>query len=311
MIRIGILGYGNLAKALEKQIDANNKMQLIAIFSRRAIQNSILGYPIYSREELDRFKGKIDMLILCTGSQSDLSNDALLYSQKFCTINTFDTHSNIYSLYKNLDEICKKNNTFSILSTGWDPGLFSIEKCIFQSILNKPSSSFWGKGVSLGHSQAVRQLDGVADAISFTIPHKKDIKKAYKGKATNNEHLRKVYVVSNNKKHNIKIDKQIKNLPHYFKGQNTIVKFVSKTRLGFLKTQKHKGNLICATKKDKLWLKVDMKSNANFTAKVVIMYIQAFKRLTKKYPSGAYTPLHFSPLDTSIFGKEMSIKKFC
>lgn len=311
MIRIAILGYGNLAKALEQQINCISKLQLVAIFSRRPIQNSILGYPIYPREKLDDFKGKIDVLILCTGSQSDLISDALLYSQKFCTINTFDTHSNIYSLYKTLNEICKKNNTFSILSTGWDPGLFSMEKCIFQSILNNPCNSFWGKGVSLGHSQAVRQIDGVYDAISFTIPRKNDIKKAYKGKAKNSEHIRKVFIVSKDKNLNTKITKQIKKLPHYFKGQNTIVKFVSNTKLRFIRTQKHQGNLICATKKDKIWLKVEMKNNANFTAKIVIMYIQAFKRLIKKYPSGAYTPLHFSPIDTSIFGEELSIKKFC
>lgn len=311
MIKIGILGYGNLAKALERQISCTSKLQLVAIFSRRKIQTSILGYPIYHREQLDSFKGKIDVLILCTGSQSDLSNDALLYSQKFCTINTFDTHSNIYSLYKSLDEICKNNNTFSILSTGWDPGLFSIEKCIFQSILNKPCNSFWGKGVSLGHSQAIRQIDGVVDAISLTIPNKKDIKNAYKGKAENSGHLRKVYVVSKDRNLNTKIDKQIRNLPHYFKGQNTKVKFVSGTKFKLIKTQKHQGNLICATKKDKLWLKAEMKNNANFTAQIVLMYVKAFKKLIKKYPAGAYTPLHFSALDISSLSEDMSIKKFC
>lgn len=311
MIKVAILGYGNLAKALEKQIDENIKMQLVGIFSRRAIQRSILGYPIYSRGQIDSFKGKIDVLILCTGSQSDLMHDALLYSQNFCTINTFDTHSNIFMLYKNLDEICKKHNTFSILSTGWDPGLFSIEKCLFQNILGTKCNCFWGKGVSLGHSQAVRELDGVADAISFTIPNKKNIKKAYNGKLVENNHLRKVYVVSKNSQLNAKIAKQIKSLPHYFKGQNTIVKFVSKTRLKFLKTQKHQGNLICVTKKDKLWLKVKMKSNAQFTAKIVLMYVAVFKKLMKKYPAGAYTPLHFSALDISPFSADASIKKFC
>lgn len=311
MIKIGILGYGNLAKALEKQIDANNKMQLIAIFSRRAIQNSILGYPIYSRDQINDFRGKIDVLILCTGSQSDLEQDAVEYSQNFCTINTFDTHSNIYSLYKSLDEICKKHNTFSILSTGWDPGLFSIEKCIFQNILDTECKCFWGKGVSLGHSQAVRKIDGVVDAVSFTIPRKVDIKKAYSAKAVDNKHLRKVYVVSKDKTLNDKISKQIKTLPHYFKGQNTTVKFVGSTALKIIKTQKHQGNLICATKKDKFWLKVEMKNNAQFTAKIVLMYVRAIKKLIKKYPAGAYTPLHFSPLDISAYSENLSIKKFC
>lgn len=311
MIRVSILGYGNLGRALEDQIMCTSNIKLVAIFSRRDLTLSDKGNPIYHKDNVEKFKNKIDLLILCSGSQSDLTTDAQRYSAMFNTINTFDTHSNILSLYKTLDCICKKHNTLSIISTGWDPGLFSIEKCIFYNILHTQCKCFWGKGVSLGHSQAVRQIDGVIDAVSFTIPNKSKMKKAYRGENTDNNHLRKVYVASKDKCLNLKIANKIKGIPHYFKGQNTVVKFVNKTTLKLLKSNKHKGNLICSTKQDKIWLKVEMKNNAKFTAKIVLMYINAFKKILKKYSTGAYTPLHFSPMDISCFSEENSIKKFC
>ena len=309
---VAILGYGNLGKALEELILLESNICLVGIFSRRNNVSSKFNTPVYKRKQLLQFKGKIDLLILCGGSQNDIINDAQYYSKHFNTINTFDTHELIPKLFNKLNNIAKQSNHVAILSAGWDPGLFSVTKVTFSSILNKPCTCFWGKGVSMGHSQAVKNLEHVTDAISITIPNKNAKNSLLKNQQIKAPlHSRKVYVVSKHNSLNKNIKNKIVNMPHYFKNQKVSVRFVSAEKLNKLKTLNHMGEVICTTPNNLLYLKIKMNNNAMLTAKIILSYTRVIKTLIKKYDSGAYTPLHFSPLDLSTLSEIETIKKFC
>ncbi len=311
-INVGILGYGNLGKAVEIQLLQEKNIKLVGIFTKR--ENTISKYntPVYSRQNLLNFVHKIDILVLCSGSQSDMLYDAPFYTKHFNTINTFDTHSLISQMFIKLNKIAKTNNHIAILSTGWDPGLFSYIKAIFSTILNTSCICFWGKGVSMGHSQAVKQIPNVCNAISYTIPNKKAKKLAIKGLQPNSDlHSRLVYIVAKHSKYKKSIKKLVLNMPHYFKGQKVAINFVNSKRLNKIKVLSHKGEIICSTKDNYLHLKISLKSNPQFTACIVASYVRAFKNIKNKYTSGAYTPLHFSPMDLSLLTELQTIKKYC
>ena len=303
-IRVAIWGYGNLGKAIEQQIINETTIKLVAIFSNQNNVKSPLDCPIYNKTTILNFKNKIDLLILCCGSKNNLVADLNFLCQHFNTINTFDNHKEIANLFMQIDKKSKASNHISIISSGWDPGLFSYFKTMFYSILQTPCTTLWGKGVSLGHSNAVKQIAGVANAISFTIPCKTNpIKNSY--------HKRLVYVSKNKQVQKRNIKQQILNMPHYFKGQKVKIKFVSLNRLNKIKTFKHQGQVICSTKLNKLTLSAQMQSNPQFTALIVLSYVRAFFKIKHKYLCGAYTPLHFSPLDLCVQSEIKSIKQFC
>lgn len=312
-IKVAILGYGNLGKAIEQQIISNEpNIKLVAIFTKRDNLSSAFNTPIFNRKYILKFKNDIDLLILCSGSQSDMLSDAPYFAKHFNIINTFDTHSLIAPLYSKLNSISKKSKHIAILSTGWDPGLFSIARLTFANILKKDCTCFWGKGVSMGHSQAVKHLNFVEDAISITAPCSKALKAIYKNKPLPKDlHYRKVYVVSQNKHKNSQIQSQIKNMPHYFKNQKVQVKFVSQKSLNNIKNLKHKGEVFCSSANGTIQLKVNMPSNPNFTACIVLSFARSFKNIQNKYKYGAYTPLHFAPIDFATQPTFKTIKKYC
>ena len=310
-IKVAIVGYGNLGKAIEQQVLNEKNIKLVAIFSRRNIKAKS-STPVYATSQILKFKNKVDLLILCNGSQSDMFLDAQTLSKHFNTINSFDTHSKIPLLYKKLDYIAKKTGHIAILAVGWDPGLFSTIKAMFSNISNSPSICFWGKGISLGHSQAARQIENVKDAISLTLPNNKAKSAALTNKPINSLlHKRQVFVVSKKTSYNSSIRQQILNLPHYFKGQDVDIKFVSQQKLNKLKNLKHKGEVICSTPSHLMHLKVVMQSNPEFTAKIMLSYVCAFKNIQNNHGFGAYTPLHFSALDLSPDSTFKTIKKYC
>ena len=317
-INIGIVGYGNLGKAVEQIVLSRNDCNLVAIFSRRLVKSQY-NTTIENYENLSFYKNKIDIMLLCGGSFNDLekqSRETLLY---FDCINTFDNHTKIASEYKQLNSLAKKAKHRLIMSCGWDPGLFSIIRSLFYAYSNNPPSVFWGKGISMGHSDAIRKTYNVFDAIEFTIPNKSAIKLARKGRLNEDEilHFRDCFVVAEKKYHKT-IENQIKNIPHYFKGQPTKVTFVSNEELLNLKSKfSHKGEIISNFKtldgsKCNLNFKLDIESNPSFTATIMVRYIDAIINLKVNNKSGAFTPLDIpvSYLFKSDFHDKI-IEKLC
>ena len=315
---IGIIGYGNLGKAVEQILLSRNDCNLVAIFSRRIVKSQF-NTTIESYENISFYKEKIDIMMLCGGSFGDLekqTSDALLY---FDCINTFDNHKKLSSEYKRLDKLAKTTKHRLIMSCGWDPGIFSIIRSLFYSVSSIPPSVFWGKGISMGHSDAVRRIENVSDGIEFTIPNTESIKLAKKGMLTGDEvlHFRKCFVVAEKKYHK-RVEKQIKNIPDYFKGQPTTVDFVSNIELLKLKSKmSHKGEIIStfsAFDNSKCFLnfKLKVESNPSFTATIMSRYIDAIVNLKNQNKVGAFTPID---IPICYLFKESShdkiIKEFC
>ena len=297
-INIGIVGYGNLGKAVERNLLTSKDFNLVAIFSRRLIKSNF-NTPVESYENFVNYKNKIDIMLLCGGSKSDLEIQTPEISKYFDTINTFDNHSKISSEYKKLNKLAKSSNRRIIICSGWDPGIFSMIRGLFLAISKQESYTFWGKGISMGHSDAIRQVHNVDDGIQFTIPNKDAIKLARNGKLDNNtsRHFRECFVCAD-KKHQTKIESTIKNIPNYFKGQPTKVNFVSAEKVMKLKSNmSHKGFIInsfktAAGSKCKMEFSVSMKSNPEFTSRIVIAYTRAVINLKNKNVSGAFTSLN-------------------
>lgn len=296
-INVGIVGYGNLGKALEKEILKNRNYNLVAIFSRRTIKSNF-NTLVESYDSYVQYKGKIDIMFLCGGSIYDLESQTPEISKTFNTINTFDTHAKIQTQLELLSQISKENETISIISCGWDPGIFSIARALFSAISNFDVYTFWGKGISMGHSDALRRVEGVVDGVQFTVPNKEAIKLAKLGKLDNNIHLhyRDCYIVSHDTDE-IKIENTIKNIPNYFAGQPTKVSFVNSKELIKLKKKLyHKGEVISyLSDSNKNYFKLDFKakmsSNPTFTAKIMIAYSKAVINMMNKKIFGAFTPL--------------------
>lgn len=317
-INIGIVGYGNLGKAIEQVILAKNDFNLVAIFSRRLIQSKF-NTPVENYENITNYKNKIDVLLLCGGSFGDLEKQTSELVKDFDCINSFDTHNKILNELEKLDEIAKISNHRVIMSCGWDPGIFSNIRALCYSLSGEKPAVFWGKGISMGHSEAIRNIKDVLDGIEFTIPNTLVMKQARKGKLAGNEqlHFRQCYVVAE-KKHQKQIEKQIKNIPNYFKGQPTSVEFVSqKTLLKLRNKMSHKGDIISKFKtihgsNSLIEFKLKINSNPNFTAEVMAGYIYAITNLRQKNQVGAYTPLDIPTID--LFDskhRKQIIEKLC
>lgn len=315
MVNIGICGYGNLGKAVEKLSTLNKNLNLVAIFSRRQTTASVPVLPIACAPQ---YKDKIDIMIMCGGSDRDLAEQSPLFAQNFNIIDTFDTHARISEHKNTVDSACKANGTCAIVSCGWDPGIFSIFRTIFSQIFDA-TTCFWGKGISLGHTNAIKQIDGVKNAKQFTIPLKKAKKHAFLGKSINFPlHKRVCYVTSNshNKRQNSQIEKAIKSLPNYFLGQPTKVKFVSeKTLLKKYSSFAHCGEIISTSntlnKKFSAHFILKMQSNPLFTAKIILAYVPALLNLKQNNKAGAFTPLEIPPCYLTSDPISSAITKFC
>ncbi len=297
MLNIGIIGYGNLGKAAEQIILSHHDLKLVAIFSKRNVKSKF-NTLIENYDNITLYKNRIDVMLLCGGSFDELdkqTSDALIY---FDCINTFDNHKRVLLEYQRLNNLAKITKHRLIMSCGWDPGLFSIIRTLFYAISETKPAVFWGRGISMGHSDAIRRTPKVLDGIEFTIPNKETLCLARKGKLSDDEtrHLRECFVVAEKKYHKI-IDKNIKNIPDYFRGQPTTIKFVSRQELLHLKSKlSHKGEIITHFKTlsgDKTYLNFKLKtaSNPSFTATIMVKYIEAIYNLKQNQQCGAFTPL--------------------
>lgn len=302
-INVGIVGYGNLGKAAEKAVLANKGLSLVAIFSRRLVC-SPYSTKIESYENFKNYQGKIDVMLLCGGSHSDLIIQTPEIAKYFDVINTFDTHKKIPEEFDQLNKIASSSGTRAIMSCGWDPGIFSMMRAMFFVLSDNLPVTFWGKGISMGHSDAARRVENVEDAVEFTIPNAEALKLARAGKPTENLplHFRECYVVAK-PKHQPKIECEIKNIKNYFKGQPTKVNFVSREELLKLKSKMlHKGEVISTFKtiqdtKCKLSFAASMQSNPDFTANIMTKFIGACLSLKEQGKCGAFTPLDISMSD--------------
>lgn len=280
-INVGVVGYGNLGKAVAQQLKNHEIFNLVGVFSRRDVPHTI---PI---SKILNFKDKIDLLFICSGSQSDLETQESVLIKHFNTIDSYDNHNRLKEHISNIDIIAKEHKKIALCSFGWDPGLFSLMRGLFYGLGFTPYS-FWGKGTSQGHTQAIKQIEGVVDAIQFTIPNEECIEKLKNGDEIDNFnlHSRECFVVCN--KHDEKrIEQEIITMPDYFKGYKTKVNFVSIDELNRLKSFSHKGQVL--TKNNVLNFSLNLHSNPDFTASVLIAYASSFAILKEKQMFGAHT----------------------
>lgn len=281
-IRVGIVGYGNLGKAVERQLLKNDMFELVGIFSKRSLPNTI------SYDQIEEYKDNIDLLFLCGGSQNELEKQGIRLIENFNIVESYDNHARLKSYISKIDRLAKKNKKVALCSFGWDPGLFSFMRGLFDSIGFKPYT-FWGKGLSQGHTQAIKNIDGVIDGLQFTIPNDKIKTKIRSGQEFMQSkafHKRLCYVVAKScEKERIK--REIITMPDYFDGYETRVNFVSQKKLDALRSFAHRGEVM--TQSNIMNFSLSLPSNPYFTAAVNVAYSLAIKKLlfSKKY--GAYT----------------------
>ena len=317
MIRIGICGYGNFGKGVEKAIKYNPDMELVGIFSRRDIQTK---EPLIKIEEFEKNKKNIDVVIMCGGSATDLPEQVPMFAKLYNTVDSFDTHKNIPEYYDTVDKINKQSNTVSLISAGWDPGLFSINRLYSEAIIpNGKTYTFWGKGVSQGHSDAIRRIKGVKNAIQYTIPIEKAIEQIRNKKLpelTNREkHIRECYVVLEENADKDEVQEKIKSMKNYFLEYDTIVHFITEEELKTNHSKMPHGGFVihsgATSEKNKQVIEYSLKldSNPEFTASVLVAYARAVYRLSLKGEYGAKTVLDISPVLISPKTRQRIIKE--
>ena len=316
-IRIGIAGYGNLGKGVECAIMQNPDTELYGIFTRRdpkSLKPLTDGAKVFGIDSITEHKNDIDVLIICGGSATDLPHQTPQLAESFNVIDSFDTHANIPKHFENVDKASRKAGKVAVISVGWDPGMFSLNRLYAASILpDGKDYTFWGKGVSQGHSDAVRRIDGVLDARQYTIPVESALERVRNGEnpelTTREKHTRECFVVAEEGADKERIEREIKTMPNYFSDYDTTVHFISEEELmrdhagiphgGFVirsgKTgiNKDKNHII------EYSLKLD--SNPEFTASVLVAYARAAYRMNKEGQTGCKTvfdvpPAYISPL---------------
>lgn len=319
-IKVGIVGYGNLGKGVELALSHNPDFSLEAIFTRRDVSQLKSDSKIVHISKIKEYKGKIDVMILCGGSATDLPQQCPEIAANFNTIDSFDTHARIPEYFESVDKVAKNAGTLSIISIGWDPGLFSLTRVLAQSVLpNGKEYTFWGKGVSQGHSDAIRRVEGVRNGIQYTVPVEKAIERVRAGEnpelAVSQKHERVCYVVPKEGANTKKIEKDIINMPNYFADYDTEVHFVTEEEFSAQHTGMPHGGFVIRTgntdeeNKQKIEFNLQLSNNPQFTASVIVAYARALYRLSKKGETGARTifdipPVYMSPKSPEELRKE-------
>lgn len=310
-IKIGIVGYGNLGRGVECAIRQNPDMELAAVFTRRnpdSVKPLTEGVKVYSVDDAENMTDKIDVMILCGGSATDLPVQTPEFARLFNTVNSFDTHAKIPEHFDAVDAAAKEGNKISIISVGWDPGMFSLNRLYANAILPQGKDyTFWGKGVSQGHSDAVRRIEGVKDAKQYTIPKEEALKAVRAGEnpdlTTRQKHLRECFVVAEEGADHAKIEESIKTMPNYFDEYDTIVHFISEEEMKRDHSGIPHGGFVIRSGKTgwngenshviEYSLKLD--SNPEFTSSVLAAYARAAYRLSKEGQTGCKTVFDIAP----------------
>ncbi|MCI5936671.1 MAG: diaminopimelate dehydrogenase [Eubacterium sp.] len=310
-MKIGILGYGNLGRGVECAIKQNPDMELVAVFTRRAPETvSILtkDAAVCSVADVEQWKDKIDVMILCGGSATDLPEQTPKYAELFNVVDSFDTHARIPEHFENVDRAAKKSGHVGIISVGWDPGMFSLNRMYANAILPEGRDyTFWGKGVSQGHSDAIRRVEGVKDGKQYTIPVDAALEAVRNGEnpelTTRQKHTRECFVVLEEGADPVKVEETIKNMPNYFADYDTTVHFISEEELKANHSGIPHGGFVIRSGKTgwdgenshviEYSLKLD--SNPEFTSCVIVAYARAAFRLYQEGQSGCKTVFDIAP----------------
>ena len=318
-MKVAIYGYGNLGKGVECAAYNAPDTQLVGIFTRRNPENivSVSGAPVYGAEELLKFKDEIDVVILCGGSAKDLPTLTPQIARDFCVVDSFDTHANIPMHFEKTNAAAVAGGNVAIISAGWDPGMFSLNRLYAAAILPDGNEyTFWGKGVSQGHSDAIRKIPGVVDARQYTVPVEEAVEQVRRGEnpqlTPRQKHTRHCYVVAEDGADQKEIEKQIKEMPNYFADYDTFVYFISMEQL----LQEHSalphGGTVIRTGTTGIAKKhthtveyrLTLESNPEFTASVLLACARAAQRLRERGEKGCKTMFDIAPADLSPLSPE-------
>ena len=322
MIRIGIMGYGNLGRGVEYAVAQNPDMQLTAVFTRRdpaSIQTVTPDVPVLAADKAVEMQDKIDVMILCGGSATDLPKQTPALARLFNVVDSFDTHARIPEHFAAVDAAAKEGGTLALISAGWDPGLFSLNRVYASAVLPQGETyTFWGKGVSQGHSDAIRRVEGVQDARQYTVPVESALEAVRSGAqpvlTTRQKHTRECFVVAKPGADTARIEKEIKEMPNYFADYDTTVHFISEEEL--LRDHAglpHGGMVIRTGKTGKdccnthvIEYKLTLDSNPEFTSSILVAYARAVWRMHEAGQQGCKTVLDVPPaLLSPLSGEEL------
>ena len=311
MIRIGIYGYGNLGRGIEAAIRQNSDLTLAAVFTRRDPKTVVLkteGVPVYRAEDAEKHKSEIDVMIMCGGSATDLPEQTPAMASLFNVVDSFDTHARIPEHFEAVDRAASAAGKTAVISAGWDPGMFSINRLYAGAVLpDGKDYTFWGKGVSQGHSDAIRRIEGVLDAKQYTIPVEEALSAVRSGScpelSVRQKHVRECFVVAAEGADLARIENEIKTMPNYFADYDTTVHFISADELARDHSGIPHGGFVIRTGRTgfgrennhviEYSLKLD--SNPEFTASVIVAYARAAARLAQKGDFGCKTVLDIPP----------------
>lgn len=305
-IKLGIYGYGKLGKGVEVAINNNPDMELVGIFTRRdlnTISTTFSNSKVFSVNDVEKYKNIIDVMILCGGSATDLPAQGPQLAKFFSTVDSYDCHANIANYYKTMNEVAKKFNNLSLISCGWDPGLFSLNRCLFESILPTGENYvFYGRGLSQGHSNAIKGIKGVENAVQYTVPYEEAVQKVRNGENPHFNSVRELmwrecFVVLEENADSKKVEKEIKEMPNYFAPYNTVVHFISKEEFEKNHTKMPHGGFVLRSGKTNninnqiIEFSLKLNSNPEFTGSVLVAYARAINIMKKQGLTGAITVL--------------------
>lgn len=302
-IQIGIVGYGNLGRGVEVAIDKNPDMTLVAVFTRREPSTVETVHPhvdVVPYDNIEEFQDKIDVMILCGGSASDLPKMSHQIAQMYNIVDSYDTHAKIPEHMKRVDQPAKQNDKTAVIAVGWDPGLFSMNRLLGETILPQGDThTFWGEGLSQGHSEAVRRIKGVKNAVQYTVPIEDVLDKARSGEGGNltaaERHKRVCYVVAEDENDQARIEKEIKTMPHYFADYETTVHFISEQELTRNHSKMKHGGIVIRSgdtsseNHQTVEFSATLESNPEFTSSVLVAYGRAAFKMNQKGETGAKT----------------------
>ncbi len=310
-IKIAIYGYGNLGRGVECAIRQNPDMELVGVFTRRdpkALKINTEGVSVYGADELKNMSNKIDVLILCGGSATDLPAQTPEMVRLYNVVDSFDTHAKIPEHFENVDKAAKESGKVAIISVGWDPGMFSLNRMYAEAVLpDGKDYTFWGKGVSQGHSDAIRRIEGVLDAKQYTIPVDEALDAVRSGSnpelTTRQKHIRECFVVAEEGADKTRIENEIKTMPNYFADYDTIVHFISQEELNRDHSGIPHGGFVIRSGRTGLNLEhqhiieysLKLDSNPEFTASVIVAYARAAYKLNKTGVCGCKTVFDIAP----------------
>ena len=320
-MKIAIYGYGNLGRGVECAAQQNDDVELVGVFTRRDPKDlkTLFGTPVYSVDDILDFKDKVDVLIICGGSATDLPKMTPALACDFNVVDSFDTHAKIPEHFEIVDAAAYANETTALISCGWDPGMFSLNRLYASAILpDGKDYTFWGRGVSQGHSDAIRRIDGVVDARQYTVPVAETLQSVRDGNTpeltTRQKHIRECYVVAEEGANLQEIEQKIKTMPNYFADYDTTVTFISMEEMKRDHSEIPHGGVVIRTGKtgvnschsNTIEYSLKLDSNPEFTASALVAFARAVYRMHERGTIGCLTPFDVAPADLSpLSGAEL------